>query len=218
MSEVVKGFVAKINARPVNTRKGPRTSYSMKLAREDGTEIDGWISVGWEAPNFNEGDYVKVTYAKNERGYLDASEVKPLKNAPERVGGNSASRPTSRGPSSGASASGGRAYDPKGPTIHYQNSRTAAIELVGLMLAHDALPISGAQTKAGAAKRYDELVALVNKLTVQFYFDVETLRLTKSVADAGAEKPKAKDADIDEDDNNDEETTASAPVDEDDDE
>jgi hypothetical protein len=209
MSEVVKGFVAKINARPVNTRKGPKTSYSMRLAREDGTEIDGWISVGWNAPNFNEGDYVKVTYAKNERGYLDASEVKPLKNAPEKPQTAAAPSRTSGGTT--VARNGGQSS-----FIHYQNSRTASIELVGLMLAHDALPISSAQTKAGAAKRYDELIALVNKLTIQFFFDLETMRLTKSVADAGAEKPKAKDADIDED--GDDEETAAVETDEDDDE
>jgi hypothetical protein len=212
MSEVVKGFVAKINARPVNTRKGPRTSYSMKLAREDGSEIDGWISVGWEKPNFNEGDYVKVTYAKNERGYLDASEVKPLKNAPAAPAATSSR--TSGGTTVTRSVGGGS----QSSFIHYQNSRTASIELVGLMLAHDALPISSAQTKAGAAKRYDELIALVNKLTIQFFFDLETMRLTKSVADAGAEKPKAKDADIDEDGDSDDEETTTAETDEDDDE
>jgi hypothetical protein len=208
MSEVVKAFVAKINGRNVNTRKGPRTSYSMKLEREDGSEIDGWISIGWDKPNFSEGDYVKVTYAKNERGYLDASEVKPLKNAP------------AKSEATAAPSGGGRGgYDPKGPTIHYQNSRTAAIELVGLMLAHDALPMSEAKTKAGTAKRFAEIKALVDKLTVQFYFDVETLRLMKSVADAGAEKPAAKDVDLDDDgddDSDDDETPA--PGGEDDDE
>jgi hypothetical protein len=181
MTEIVKGFIAKINARNVNTRRGPSTSYSLRLEREDGTEIDKWFSFGFKKPPVNEGDFVKLTYTENDRGFLDVDELKPLKNGPARSQKESPARGAS-----GGGASGARSADPKGPTIHYQNSRTAAIDVVALMLANDALPITEAKTKAGTAKRYEEILALINKITVQFFFDVETLRLTKSVTDAGA--------------------------------
>ena len=54
-----------------------------------------------------------------------------------------------------------------------------------LLLQHDALPVSGAKGKAGESKRFEQVQDFVNKLTVQFYHDVETLRLLDSVADAG---------------------------------
>ena len=178
MSEIVKGRISKINARSVNTRRGPSTSYSLRLVGNDGVEIDKWFSAGFKKPDASEGDYVKLTVDTNERGFHDVKELKRLK--------QDAAPPLPA--KSAPAASGGGSFESRQANIHYQSSRKDAVEIVRLLLANDALPMSEAKTKAGTAKRYDEIVAFVNKLTVQFFFDVETLRLTKSVADAGAEK------------------------------
>ena len=75
------------------------------------------------------------------------------------------------------------------PRIRYQNARSAAIEVIGLLLQHDALPASAAKTKAGQAKRFDEISAAVDKLTVQYFTDTGTLRLLETVADGRIEGP-----------------------------
>lgn len=180
----VKGTVVKINARSVNTRRGPSTSYSVKLAKEDGTEIDNWFSAGFKPPKFKEGDLVRVEYTTNARGYSDITESRVLKEG--------AGKPASKGasPGAGAAPASRGSGSPQSAHIHYQNSRTAAIQLAELLLTQGALPVTEAKTKAGTAKRFEEIQAIVNKLTVEFFFDVETLRLTKSVADAGAVEEK----------------------------
>ena len=73
------------------------------------------------------------------------------------------------------------------PRIRYQNARSAAIDVIGLLLQHDALPASAAKTKAGQAKRFDEITAAVDKLTVQYFTDTGTLRLLETVADGRIE-------------------------------
>jgi hypothetical protein len=70
-----------------------------------------------------------------------------------------------------------------------QHSQSVAAELIGILLAHNALPVSKADTKAGEAKRFAEIVAAYNKLTVQAFNDAMTCRLLKFVADT---VPEAK--------------------------
>lgn len=86
------------------------------------------------------------------------------------------------------------------PRIQYQAARNAAIEAIAVLLANDGLPTSKAANKAGAATRYEDIVEYINKLTVQFYFDTESLRLLNTVVDSGkvegltgvnAQKPEA---------------------------
>ena len=87
-----------------------------------------------------------------------------------------------------AAGGGGQATgDNRQNSIIYQSSRKDAVSIIQVLLENDALPLSAATTKAGAARRYEEVIALVNKLTVQFYNDVNTLRLLDSVQDAGAQ-------------------------------
>jgi hypothetical protein len=52
-------------------------------------------------------------------------------------------------------------------------------------LAQEAIPLPAA-TKKNEGERYQVLIDVVNKLTVQFYHDAASLRLLDTVADAGA--------------------------------
>jgi len=172
MSQVFKGFIKKISVKEGRGKRGPWKLFSAKLELENGEEVKDWISFGFDEPACKEGDYVKITASENDRGYLQADEVKRLKNAPAR-----SSAATSSGASSNVSSTQ--------KSIHYQSSRKDAIEVLKLLTQQDALPLSSAKTKAGEAKRYEEIMALVDKLTVRFFNDAETQRILAVVADEG---------------------------------
>lgn len=175
-----KGFVKKINAKSGVGLKGkPWTVYSIKLEREDGVEEEKWISAGFEKPNFKEGDFVAIEAKENDKGYLNVVGYQQLKNPPARSASVSSPAAT-KGASGHVKATSGTQT-----SIHYQSARKDAIEVLKLLQSQDALPLSAAKTKAGEAKRFEELMALVDKLTVQFFYDAETHRLLDTVADAG---------------------------------
>lgn len=210
---VFKGFIAKIGEKSGKSNKGRAwTIYSIKLEKEDGSELDKWISAGFDKPSVREGDYVKIIAEENDKGYLNASEIKKLKNAPARSKA-----------AAGGSGGDGRGSQATQKSIHYQSARKDALNLVALLLAQDALPLTSAKGKAGEAKRFVELSALVDKLTVQYFFDAETQRLLDSVADAGAVAAAdvgklPEDSDDDEEEDDEEESDDSDEGDDDEDE
>jgi hypothetical protein len=202
MSEVFKGWVKKLNSKDGQAKSGrPYTLWSAKLEKEDGTEYDNWISFGFTKPEIKEGDYVKIT-AEQDGKYLQVKEVKRLKNAPARV------------VAKGAEGTNQNVSTSTQVSIHYQSARKDALQAIDILIKSDALPISAAKTKAGEAKRYVELLALIDKLTVQFFYDAQTHRLLATVADAGAIAPDAAGSLPEDSDGDDEEES----VDEDDDE
>lgn len=189
----VEGFVAKLFVKNGKSGNGkPWTAYSLKLEDKNGQEIDTWFGCGFSRPvtasghEVAEGDYIQFeTVEENGRTNVaknadNVAVVKRAKNPPARAGGNSG----------GGSSSGGNAQ----PNIHYQNSRTAAIELVGILAASDALPVTGGKNKGDREKRFQEITTIVDKLTVQFFLDLETqgadgqaFRLLATVADGRGE-------------------------------
>jgi hypothetical protein len=192
---IFKGFIAKISKKEGRSSKGRAWSlYSIKLEKEDGSEYDKWISAGFDPPDAKEGDYVKITAEENDQGYINATDIKRLKNAPAR---------------SGKAATGGAGNNVSNTTqksIHYQSARKDAIEVLKLLVSQDALPLTAAKGKAGEAKRYLELMALVDKLAIRYFFDAETHRLLEAVVDEGAVKadvgklPEDSDDDEEQDD------------------
>ena len=172
----VIGNVEKIATRSGRGAKGPWTAYNVLLS-EGGKET--WVSFGFDAPEFTEGDRIKTT------GFLkDGKYLTYIKGAPIKV--KAADKPAN---GSGNQSSGGGGD--RQASIIYQSSRKDALQLVEILLANDALPVSGAKSKSGEAKRFDEIKAFVDKLTVEFFHDVDTLRKLDEVEDAGAveEKP-----------------------------
>jgi hypothetical protein len=205
---VFKGFIATISEKSGKSSKGKAwTAYSAKIEKEDGTEYDKWVSFGFDAPDLKKGDYVKITTETNERGYENVQEIKKLKNAPARLG---------KGGAPQASGGNGSAGSTTQQSIHYQNSRNLAVAVLGILNDKDALPLSVAKTKAGEVKRYEEIMALVDKLTVRFFYDAETLRILSTVVDEG--KAQAADGELPEDDDGQDETADTDDEDGDDEE
>jgi hypothetical protein len=184
-----KGFVGRINQK--NAPDGSWTLYSTKIQKPDGSEYDQWVSFGFEPPAVKEGDYVKIL-TKTERGSERAQEVKKLKNPPERPA------PPQRAAGTGAPRRGGGGGNfKKSPTnpedvqrISYASARTAAIDVVKMLIDAKALPLSKADSKAGETKRFAEIMAAIDKFTVQFQKDGVSLRILESIADARAVETK----------------------------
>jgi hypothetical protein len=192
------GEIKKLYERNVNGRHGPSTAYSAKIVGTDGVEYPEWVGFGFTKPTCEQGDSVVIT-AKQEKGFWKAIDVEVTDQ--QEPSQTSSAVPTTtqdgaKGLVSGASGSTApaKSSDPQAsPTtplrpnqqqnIHYQNSRTAAISLVDLLLRNQAVPLSGTTGKAGVAKRFEEIQALVNKLTVVLYHDLETHRLVKDIED-----------------------------------
>lgn len=176
---VLTGFVKEIKSRNGVSAKGkPWTMYTLALTDANGADA-GFHSAGFDVPVCKQGDYVQFENNVNAKGYSDVVKgtIKVAANPPAR-----AAAPVSKPAANGAVAPAPSLVQSQ---IQYQNARSAAIALVEVLLGHKALVVSAAATKAGEAKRYEEIVAAVDTLTVKNYFDCETLRLLESVDDVG---------------------------------
>lgn len=177
MSEIV-AYADRIEVKTGMGRNNkPYTVYNVLCTTKGGESVRlGW---GFDAPSFREGQWFKTQTQTNDRGYLEK-----VKNAP--VEAKDGPAPQTAAPSAGGTAASGQpAVDTKQNSIHYQNSRTAAINLTSVLLEANALPISQAKDKGGITKRFEQIQAIVEKLTVQLFHDVDTLRLLEKHADAG---------------------------------
>lgn len=189
---MITGYVKKINTKTGSGKRGPWTLYSSILELDDGTD-SGWISFGFEKPPFSEGSYISIETQKTDRGvdYVPGSgKVLPPPSKPPVKNAATAANPSATTADTAVPrAIGG--YVDRQDSIVYQSSRKDAIALIGLLLEHDALPMSASTAKAGQAKRFEEITAYVNKITVQYVADVQSGRLFQSVVDAGAETAAA---------------------------
>lgn len=179
-----RGFVKRINKKEGRGKRGPWFVNSVKLEKDDGSEYDNWLSAGFnETPNFKEGEYVHIEAEQDNGGFWKIVNSKVVKNAPAKASATTPGRVDAAAP--------GRSRE---STIHYQSSRKDAIEVLRLLIDKDALPVSGAKTAAGVAKRYEEIMALVDKLTVRYFKDVETFRVLDSVIDEGEDDGDSNEA------------------------
>ena len=162
----------------------PYTMYSVFITQQQGNDLRvGW---GFEPPPFQEGQAITCEIEQNGSYYNwkknTAVKAEPFSGTPT---------PAAAAPARDLLRSSiGPAVvpfnnDSRQASIVYQSSRKDAIEFVKILAQADALPISAAKSKSAEAKRFDQLKDIVDKLTVQFVRDVETLRLLESVADAG---------------------------------
>jgi hypothetical protein len=195
------GEIAVFSKREVAGRNGPITAYSAKIVKPDGEEYDEWVGFGFKKPTCAKGDSVKIA-AKKENGFWKAVDVEVT-----AEGDGEAGEPEQEEQESGDSGSKGKsgssvqavsssskepASGLKDKRIGYQNSRTAALELTSLLLQHKAVPLAATAGKAGDAKRFEEVMALVDKLTVKLFNDLSTFRLLADVEDAYEAPAKAE--------------------------
>jgi len=160
------GYVKKINVKSGTNRNGrPYSLYSCRLSDKQGNELPFWYSLGFKAPPFKEGDYVKfnATQKSEIAADVDIASVKVSTNAPPPPAAARQSGPASSGGAGNYNSDASRADR----ALHA--CRASAIELAGLLLAHDALPVTGAKGKAASAARFEEITAAVNKLTVELF-------------------------------------------------
>lgn len=175
----VQGYVKKVNTKEGTGKRGKWVLYSGIIEQDDGAE-SGWVSFGFEKPPFSEGSYISIEVEKTERGLNYVSGTYKALDPPSRPAAASNKESDAATP---ATKSG---YVDRQESIVYQSSRKDALTLVGLLLEHDALPISASTAKAGQAKRFEELSAYVDKITVQYFHDTISLRKLSEVVDAGA--------------------------------
>lgn len=180
------GFVVRVFSTGGKSAKGPWAADSLKIQDSDGTEDPYFYRLGFRdkgkldvAPPLAEGDYVSFDYEDNDdtsRNVVKGSLKKPAK-AP--------AAPPAKATSSGGSTGGGGSSE-RQEAIHFQNSRTAAIAVVGILLENKGLPVSGKSTKAGEAERFDQIIEAIDSLTVKYFKDAEDhSRLLDVYADVG---------------------------------
>lgn len=186
----MRGNVVKINSQDGKTRAGkPYVRWSF-ITRDDSGNESGWVTYGYgEQPPFVEGDLIEyeVETKGNFKEYRPNSgkiiKQPPRPATPSPPPGRAADGGNS--PPSGQAHAGNNGWDARQQQIVLQHSQEMAISAVALLLSNDSLPTTGAKTKAGEAKRFEEIMAAVDKLTVKFHNDVVTGRLLLSVADMG---------------------------------
>lgn len=196
-----KGFISTIIARDVPARghRPASKAYSFKIELENGDEAKEWFGYGFKEPPFKEGAYVQFDAETNANGFLTVIEGtgSSPKNPPARKSARqSSSGAVQNGSSSGtaqstagtnaaavATATSNGEQADRQTQIVMQHSQEIAVRVVVALLANNGLPMTGAATKAGEAKRFSEVTAMIDKLTVRYYNDVVTARLLDIVAD-----------------------------------
>lgn len=172
------GYIVKVGTKTGTGKKGPWTLYSFRVAKADGTEFPDWISGGFSPLPFAEGDYVtfdadQVTIKGKQQWNLLPDTAKKVEAPKKEVSAGGAVSATT----------GGRERTQQ--QINWQSSRNAALELTKLLLQYDGLPLP-AKAKRTEASVYEIIHATVDKLTVEYWNDTESLRKLETVQDAGA--------------------------------
>lgn len=130
------------------------------------------------APKCKVGDTIECALGKNDRGY-DQIDHKTIKVVPaERV----ASTPVTPPPANNSI----EADADRQRAIHFQSSRKDAIAVMDIILKNGLLPLEGGEKKPKDSEKYDFIKEAIDKLTVQYFQDLETKRLM-SLPDTGEE-------------------------------
>jgi len=194
----VEGFVVRMFEKSGTNSRGAWTAYSIKIADAGGTEDARFFQFGFSKPPFKtdvetngNGDYVRfqaeVKDEKVAQFVKGSGEI--VKNPPARAA-KVESRPTGGGRSSAKTKTselfgdiGGYNTEDDIKRMSLSAARTAAIAAAGLLLQHDGLPMSGGKNKSHVEKRFSEITAVIDKLTVAYFFDSANGRLLDMVAD-----------------------------------
>lgn len=182
----MRGVVVKIGEKTGRNRRGQWTLYSFITQDDDGKE-GGWVTFGFEAPPFKEGDFIEYETEEDSEGRVQykkgTGKIVPRPKPQSAPRAEPASTPAADGGIS--RRSGSSDYDTRQQQIVLQHSQEMAIQATALLLQNDGLPITKASTKAGEAKRFEEIVAAIDKLTVKYFNDVVSDRLRSTIPDMG---------------------------------
>ena len=179
----------------------PYTLYSFQMVDKDGNKLPGYYQCGFNKPACKDGDYVKLEVtAKGNNWEVTKDSIKTSKNPPAMptIAEEKKSGGYKGGGGGGAKTTksdlfgdiGGYNTEDDIRRMSYSAARTTATEVVKMLLEHDALKLVKADTKAGAASRFDLITAAVDKLTVEYFYDSATGRKLESVVDAGEPVPE----------------------------
>ena len=190
------GYVEAITTRDgVNKNGKPYTMYNVKLVEKTGDTT--YVGFGFNPPAFKEGQWIKAVVEQNGQYLNYKGGNLSVADGPAPAGSGQPSPGRATGGSSGGSRNEywenkeKRDIEVTQPRIQYQAARKDAVQIVSAMLSHDSLPISVAQGKTGESKRFEQILDYVEKITVQFYQDTESLRVLEKHADAGEVQPEA---------------------------
>lgn len=163
---MIKGVVSKTSAKDWAGRNGTVTLYSFQL---EGAR--NWYRCGSQKPPFVEGDSIEFQYVENDKGDRTLQEGSVTKLA---------SVPAARAPAVVKSASKQENWDARAaywdnkerrdievvePRITLSASRTAAIQVIGLALQHDAIVFGNAAKGA----RLGIILDAIDEVTSRYY-------------------------------------------------
>ena len=180
VSNQAEGFIEKIAVKDGQGSRGPWALDNLLLVDRQGNEM-GWYGLGFREnasipPKCQVGDYVSFSWTPN-------GQYKDIVKGSARIVGNAPERTAPAKPAS--APAGAKSAGTTQQNIHYQNSRTAAIETLGVLLANNSIAMPATNNKAGKAKAYEACMAVIDKLTVRYFNDLESFRLLETVADEG---------------------------------
>lgn len=198
MSNEVIGFISRVGEQTGDGAKGEWKKYSFQIMDENGTVSKEWYKGGFlkkatDPVPVAEGNKVKFSYTVNDYGNQVDKGSLQVKNDVVAPVKKEASKP-SYAPRKTAEAKksdmfgdiGGYNTEDDIRRMALSNASTRAIELAALLLDNDALPVTTAKaSKAVNAKRYEEVLAYVDKLTVKLFYDAATTRLLDNIEDEG---------------------------------
>ena len=178
--------------------RGQWTAYSIKVADAAGNEDPRFYQFGFVKPPFKtdvetdgNGDYVsfqaevkdeKVAQFVKGTGELVKNPPARSKTEPRSTAGMGSTKAKSK-TSELFGTIGGYNTEDDIKRMSLSAARTAAIAAAGLLLQHDGLPMSGGKAKAHVEKRFSEITAVIDKLTVAYFFDTASGRLLDMVGD-----------------------------------
>jgi hypothetical protein len=195
-SEIFKGFVVKIfTSESKPGAKRAWTAYSTKLMDENGVELEPYFQLGFDKPAFAAGAYIQVEaerVSETAHRLVEGGDHKVIDPSHAPKTPEPAADSSAKG-SSKASGGGGKnsyweakeVYDREvvSPRITFSGSQARALELLKVLFESDALPITKTAGKANKAKRFEEIMAVYDKLTVRLYNDAWSQRVLEYVQD-----------------------------------